>query len=358
MTIWPPRSQHRRPMVAAHPWWSRALRQARHTYWKAQRHLIRRMSLSTPEGSFMRNVLTKHNRYRLFLRQAQRKSWNNFLANVHDPWGAYYKFLRGSRQRRLPLLSAEQDAPVAISPTQFLTQFVWYLQIGRAQIRLRPRACPHSRAGEPLHDWEILTVIQQTSPSKAAGPDGLPPTIFHKCQDIPLPFLSTLFGQCLHLGQFPQLWKAGDAFLLPKAGRISKPICHWKDFRVITLLPAVSKVFERIILNRLIHNDEIKGRAFHLQHRFRQQRSCQTAILNLVDSLQHHMSQGLLTAAVFFDIAGAFDTVPHNTLNQVLRKAQYPPALSAVIADYLHDRRTRFTMSNATVIAQVTQGTP
>ena len=135
-------------------------------------------------------------------------------------------------------------------------------------------------------------------------------------------------------------------------------MCHWTDFRVITLLPMVGKVLERIILNRLLADDKAHQRLFCYQHGFTKAHSCQTALFNLVDSLQTTMSRGLHTAAIFFDIAGTFDTVPHNTLMNVIRRANYPPALCRILQSYLTDRLTCFTLHHTTLTIATQRGTP
>ena len=57
------------------------------------------------------------------------------------------------------------------------------------------------------------------------------------------------------------------------------------------------------------------------------------------------MSQGLHTTAVFFDIAGAFDTVPHDKLLITFENANYPPTLCKILRSY-------FTGSSHKILVQ------
>ena len=357
--VWPPKPASRLSSVKKHPWWTSSLNKARRQYWRAQRK-VRIGNVNSVSSAFFQDKTTDRSRYRKQLRIAQKNSWANFLLELHDPWGAYYKFLRGSRQRRLPLLTAEPNDSVPITPKQFLGHFTAQL---RKTERTTTSQSAHTERRGPvtpptLTPAELDRAIQETATNKAAGPDGFPPLIFHKCADILQPFLLHLYSQCLQTSQFPTSWKAGDAFLLPKAGRENKAMCHWKDFRVITLLPVAGKIFERILLNRLQAEDQLAGRQFPLQHGFRRGRSCQTALFHFINSIQDYMSRGLVTAAIFFDIAGAFDTVPHRTLIRVLEEGNYSQPLRATIESYLKDRLTRFTLHTATVLAPVQRGTP
>ena len=306
----------------------------------------------TATRRFHHDSLHSRNKYRRQLRKAKQSSWSKFLLRLRDPWGAYYKFLRGNRQRRLPLLTSDPQDTIPITPHLFLQQFATQLR-GPLHQTQRLRATRHGtqETPQPLSITEVDDALQETARNKAAGPDGIPPIVFHKCYDILRPFLHQLYSQCLQNKIFPTLWKAGDAFLLPKAGRETKPVCHWKDFRVITLLPVAGKILERLILNRLLKEDKVAGRHFISQHGFRPGRSCQTALYHFIDSVQYYLSCGLCTAAVFFDIAGAFDTVPHKALLRVLDEDNYSKPLCAIIEQYLQDRLTRFTLSTASVVA-------
>ena len=357
-SIWTPPPTCRCPTTKRNAWWTTALARERRKYWKAQ-HRVKTQRTAGVIRRFHQDNLCCRNRYRQQMRRAKQRAWAKFLLSIRDPWGAYYKFLRGNKQRRLPLLTADPYAIVPISPHSFLQQFAAQLK-GAPRQTQQPFETRHETAEipPPLAKEEIDTAMQETTKNKAAGPDGIPPIVFHKCYHILRPFLHQLYSQCLQNKQFPTMWKAGEAFLLPKAGREMNPTSYWKDFRVITLLPVAGKIFERILLNRLRQEDEAAGRQFDLQHGFRPGRSCQTALLRFIDEVQHHLSRGLWTAAIFFDIAGAFDTVPHQALLRVMNEDNYSKPLCAIIEQYLQNRHTRFTLSKTTLTAPSQRGTP
>ena len=201
LRVWPYKFPDRRPHVRRHPWWTPALRRARRQYWKSQKnlHQASKGTLAALRTDFHRARIS----YRQSIRLAQKTSWTLFLSNLANPWGAYYKYLRGSRQRRLPLLTADLLNPVAITPPEFLKHFAAQLSPQHNIPRLTTTSATQRTQVAPLTTAELTTAILQTSYRKAAGSDGLPPIILHRCGDILQPFLMRLMGKCLQAGHFP-----------------------------------------------------------------------------------------------------------------------------------------------------------
>lgn len=57
-----------------------------------------------------------------------------------------------------------------------------------------------------------------------------------------------LFNGILRTGRYPKNWKLGRVIMLPKAG---KNILLPASYRPITLLPNISKVFEKLLLQHI-----------------------------------------------------------------------------------------------------------
>jgi hypothetical protein len=60
-------------------------------------------------------------------------------------------------------------------------------------------------------------------------------------------FLTYIYNSCLKLCYFPKEWKHAVVIPIPKPG---KDPSNPSDYRPISLLSFISKVFERIILNK------------------------------------------------------------------------------------------------------------
>jgi hypothetical protein len=60
--------------------------------------------------------------------------------------------------------------------------------------------------------------------------------------------LTTLFNAILRTGIFPAQWKVAQIIVIPKPGKTTEEIT---SYRPISLLPIMSKLFEKILLHKL-----------------------------------------------------------------------------------------------------------
>ena len=86
------------------------------------------------------------------------------------------------------------------------------------------------------------------------------------------------------------------------------------NYRPISVLPVLSKVFERIVHNQLYTYLEDKNLLSDCQFGFRRRSSTEHAITYFSDFIRTSMDKSKLTGAVFVDLRKAFDTIDHATL--------------------------------------------
>ena len=91
----------------------------------------------------------------------------------------------------------------------------------------------------------------------------------------------TFFYSMIRSGVFPDDLKIAKVIPLYKSGDSSL----FTNYRPISLLPAFSKVFERLIYNRLHSFFEKYNILFTSQYGFRKQSSTEHATLELIDSV-------------------------------------------------------------------------
>lgn len=60
--------------------------------------------------------------------------------------------------------------------------------------------------------------------------------------------ITSIFHGCLNLNHFPSSWKKATVITLPKPG---KDLTNPSKYRSISLLPSISRIFEKIIQKRL-----------------------------------------------------------------------------------------------------------
>ena len=101
--------------------------------------------------------------------------------------------------------------------------------------------------------------------------------------DIIAPSLRKLFNKSLQHGIIPDEWKVANVVPVYKKGRKD---CV-ENYRPISLLPLVSKVLERCVLERL--RDHLYHFISPAQHRFLPGRSCVTQLFTALDQTGAHL---------------------------------------------------------------------
>lgn len=136
------------------------------------------------------------------------------------------------------------------------------------------------------------------------------------------------------MGIFPSYLKT--AKILPIFKKNDNTILD--NYRPISILPAISKVFEKAIHSQINQHFKINRLYYTGQYGFRENHSTELATIELVDRLTYDMDQGNTPINIFMDLSKAFDTIDHQIL---LQKLDYygikGPSLS-LIHSYLTDR--------------------
>ena len=92
------------------------------------------------------------------------------------------------------------------------------------------------------------------------------------------------------------------------------------NYRPISILPCFSKIFKKIIANRLLSLLLKYNILYDHQFGFIPGEHTTHAILSLVDYLINSFEDNKITCGVFLDISKAFDTIDHNILLSKLYK--------------------------------------
>ena len=121
------------------------------------------------------------------------------------------------------------------------------------------------------------------------------------------PSITSLVNKSLHDGTVPALWKVARVSPLHKTD--DKLLVE--NYSPISVLPALSKVMERIVHTQLsIHLDQ-PGYINKHQYGFRRGQSTQQTIVELNDWVLEVMDGGKVTGLLFVDISKEFDSLNH-----------------------------------------------
>ena len=138
----------------------------------------------------------------------------------------------------------------------------------------------------------------------------------------------------LKSGLFPSRWKKARIKPIPK---ISDPI-YATDFRPISLLPAFSKIIEKIMAKQmkiyLINNNLLDK----FQSAYREQHSTITALIDITDNIYKSLDNSEITILVLLDYSKAFDCANHKLILAKLKALGFKDSSLKWIASYLADR--------------------
>jgi hypothetical protein len=119
-------------------------------------------------------------------------------------------------------------------------------------------------------------------------------------------YLTQLFNVVLFKGYFLAQWKVAQIILILKP---EKPPNELTSYRPIGLLPSVSKVFEKLLLEMLLPMVENNRLIASHQFGFRQSHSTIEQTHRIVQRINEALESKQYSSATFFDISQAFDKV-------------------------------------------------
>jgi len=152
---------------------------------------------------------------------------------------------------------------------------------------------------------EVTNVISDLSISGSPGVSGIPVSILKKCASFLASPLTKLFNACISSSIFPNEWKC--AIVTPLFKKDPKDICD--NYRGISVLPPVAKVFEKILATRVTNHFEKNKLFTSHQHGFRTNHSCETAIQSILDDWKSLIDDERTIMALFIDFKKAFDLI-------------------------------------------------
>lgn len=111
------------------------------------------------------------------------------------------------------------------------------------------------------------------------------------------------------------------------------------DYRPISILPCLSKIYEKIVLQQLLSFIEVNAIYKETISGFRRGHSTGTALLKLRDDIKKVMKAGEVTLLVMVDFSKAFDTICHNTLIKKMKGMGFSKQFLYWALSYLTNRR-------------------
>jgi Reverse transcriptase (RNA-dependent DNA polymerase) len=193
---------------------------------------------------------------------------------------------------------------------------------------------------------EIKETTRLIKSKTSTGIDLIPINLVQECIiELATP-LKHIFNLCLDEGTFPDKLKIAKIIPILKKGN-NKEI---NNYRPIALLPAISKIFEKILAIRITNFLEKQNTLSTKQNGFRKGKNTIDTIEKFVNKISNSLDKGTPLIGIFCDLSKAFDCVNHQILLEKLHHYGIRGKPHKLLQSYLSNRQqyTEITMKNST----------
>uniref|UniRef100_A0A1B6K0F4 Reverse transcriptase domain-containing protein n=1 Tax=Homalodisca liturata TaxID=320908 RepID=A0A1B6K0F4_9HEMI len=157
---------------------------------------------------------------------------------------------------------------------------------------------------------EVEEIISSLKNKTSSGLDEISAKLVKHCAETIIAPLVDVINKSFKSGIFPSALKVSKVYPKLKKGVST----NLSNYRPISIIPTFSKIFEKIVLKRLIDHLTQLDLLTNCQHGFLKGRSTATALTDLVEFIIDHIDKGKYTTAVLLDYSKAFDCLSHDII--------------------------------------------
>lgn len=193
------------------------------------------------------------------------------------------------------------------------------------------------------------------NPKKAPGFDLITGEVLKQLPRKAIVKLTNLINASFRLKYVPKMWKVADVIMIPKPG---KPPHDVTSYRPISLLPVISKLYEKLLLKRLKPIIDERNLIPCHQFGFRESHSTIDQVHRITNVIEKSLEEKKVCSTVFLDVAQAFDKVWHEGLFHKLNLL-LPRQYSQILQSYLSERYFRIKQDDAySELKEIRAGVP
>ena len=210
----------------------------------------------------------------------------------------------------------------------------------------------------PETSESVGKMIQDLRPTVATGCCQVPARVLRDLCDVIKDDLCDLINLGYSLNTFPTALKhAWIKAIYKNKGNTEEP----EYYRPISILPVISKLFERSATKQLVGYLEDHNELYAGQHAYRRGHSTTTCLIEITEAIHAELDRGGVMGIASMDLSKAFDSVAHGLLLRKLEQKGLGYGCLKWLQSYLSNRTQQvrfknFTSDNTTTKSGVPQG--
>ena len=202
---------------------------------------------------------------------------------------------------------------------------------------------------------EVLFELSHIDVSKSTGEDNMVPSLLKLAAPLIAQSVTNIFNMSVASGTIPIVWKSAHVSPLFKGGDASVV----NNYRPISKLSCLAKILETLIKRQLCSFLTINNILNTSQSGFRPGHSTITATSLVINDITTELDRKQKCAAIFIDLAKAFDTVDHAILVKKLASIGLDSMACSWFQNYLTNRTQAITVGDVkSNFLEVRKGVP
>lgn len=261
----------------------------------------------------------KQKKYRLAINQKKKNFYSTKIINSNNKSKTVWDLIRNETTRTIdshgPISLLGQNDEIITNPRKIAEMFVEKFTLTSTDFIHDANFSTDCLLSSsfflyPTSDSEVCDIILGLSPKHSYGFDEISPAILKTIPEEISPPLAAVVNNCIEEGSFPDELKR--AKLIPIFKKGSKTDIN--NYRPVSLLPVLSKVFERLIYKRLYEFLKRNKIFSNCQYGFLPGKSTENAIFESLSVIVNCLDKGESLVGIYFDLSKAFETLNHEVL--------------------------------------------
>lgn len=281
--------------------------------------------------------------YKISIKNAKTCANDNMINNSNSPIKTMWQIINSKRK----VVNSRCD--ILISPDSFCEFFSGIpgkLVDGLGDVTLDPLSCLSGLCVDTTFSFQpvsfnmVRDVIDGLKNSNSRDIYGLSTVVVKTVKELVVIPLTKLINQSIESAVFPDVLKHALVVPIYKKGDPN----DMNNYRPISLLPVVSKIFEKLIARQITSYFESNHLFCANQYGFRKKRNTSMAVLDLVEKVLNSFENLEHRLATFCDLSKAFDCVSHDILVRKLHCYGFDKVSSLLVKSYLDNRYQRVSV--------------